>query len=460
MTVSSDFRDFEQLFDDLNYRQAEETLRQIINRLDLTPRERQGLETELAGLEQLLHKLTNQVVQIAVFGLVGRGKSSLLNALVGQPVFATGPLHGVTRDRSSVLWQINSDRHAVQRLSLGSVELIDTPGIDEINGETRAKLAKEIASQADLILFVVAGDMTRVEHNALSELRQASKPILLVFNKIDQYPPGDRQAIYAKIRDERVKELLSPAEIVMAAASPLTARVIQSPDGRIHAELVPDKPQVEELKLKILEILEREGKALIALNSMLFADALQERVIQRKMRIREGRANELIWKAVLTQAIAVAVNPVTVVDVITTAGIDVAMIVGLSRLYGIDMNPQKAFALLQKIALAMGGVSLGELLANLGLGSLKSLLGISVPATGGLSAGGYAAVAMTQASIAGFSTYAIAQITKEYLAHGADWGGQSPKAVVQRILNTLDRESIIGRIRKELESKLHRQRKD
>jgi hypothetical protein len=146
--------------------------------------------------------------------------------------------------------------------------------------------------------------------------------------------------------------------------------------------------------------------------------------------------------------------------VITTAGIDVAMIVGLSRLYGIDMNPQKAFALLQKIALAMGGVSLGELLANLGLGSLKSLLGISVPATGGLSAGGYAAVAMTQASIAGFSTYAIAQITKEYLAHGADWGGQSPKAVVQRILNTLDRESIIGRIRKELESKLHRQRKD
>ncbi len=454
MTAVSDFRDFDQLFDDLNYRQAEETLRQIINRLDLSPRERQGLEAELAGLEQVLHKLTNQVVQIAVFGLVGRGKSSLLNALVGQPVFATGPLHGVTRDRSSVLWQINSDRHGVQRLSLGSVELIDTPGIDEINGEARGKLALETASQADLILFVVAGDMTRVEHNALSELRQASKPMLLVFNKIDQYPPSDREAIYAKIRDERVKELLSPAEIVMAAASPLTARVIQSADGTIHAELVPDQPQVEELKLKILEILEREGKALIALNSMLFANTLQERVIQRKMRIREGRANELIWKAVLTQAIAVAVNPVTVVDVITAAVIDVTMIVGLSRVYGIDMNPQSAFSLLQKIAFAMGGISLGELLANLGLGSLKSLLGISVPVTGGLSAGGYAAVAMTQATIAGFSTYAIAQITKEYLAHGADWGGQSPKSVVQRILNSLDKESIMARIRQELESKL------
>ncbi len=457
MTASSDFREFDQLFDELNYRQAEQTLRQIVNKLDLSPRERHGLESELAGLEQALHKLTNQVVQIAVFGLVGRGKSSLLNALVGEPVFVTGPLHGVTRDRASVLWQIGKEGHGVRRLSLGSVELIDTPGIDEINGETRAKLATEIASQADLILFVVAGDMTRVEYNALSELRQASKPILLVFNKIDQYPPSDRQAIYAKIRDERVKELLTPAEIVMAAASPLTARAVRTADGKIHAELVPDQPQVEELKLKILEILEREGKALIALNSMLFADALQERVIQRKMRIREGRANELIWRAVLTQAIAVAVNPVTVIDVITAAVIDVTMIVGLSRLYGIDMNPQKAFALLQKIAFAMGGISLGELLANLGLGSLKSLLGISAPVTGGLSVGGYAAVAITQATIAGFSTYAIAQITKEYLANGADWGGQTPKSVVQRILNSLDKESIMGRIRKELESKLQGQ---
>jgi small GTP-binding protein domain len=263
MTVSSDFREFDQLFDELNYRQAEQTLRQILSKLDLSPREKHGLETELAGLEQALHKLTNQVVQIAVFGLVGRGKSSLLNALVGEPVFVTGPLHGVTRDRASVLWQIDKESHGVRRLSLGSVELIDTPGIDEINGEAQAKLAVEIATQADLILFVVAGDMTRVEYNALSELRQASKPILLVFNKIDQYPPSDREAIYAKIRDERVKELLTPAEIVMAAASPLTARAVRTADGKIHAELVPDQPQVEELKLKILEILEREGKALM-----------------------------------------------------------------------------------------------------------------------------------------------------------------------------------------------------
>ena len=37
--------------------------------------------------------------------------------------------------------------------------------------------------------------------------------------------------------------------------------------------------QVEELKLKILEILHREGKALVALNTMLYADTVNEQLV-------------------------------------------------------------------------------------------------------------------------------------------------------------------------------------
>lgn len=453
-SANADYSEFQKIFADLNYQEAEHTLKSIVNKLDLTPRERQGLETELDSLEQMVTKIHHQVIQIAVFGMVGRGKSSLLNALLGEALFTTGPLHGVTREKSTAVWQVERITVPNAIPQQGRIELIDTPGIDEIDGETRAKLAQEIATQADLILFVVAGDMTRVEYTALSQLRQASKPIVLVFNKIDQYPPPDRSAIYTKIRDDRVKELLSPSEIVMTAAAPLEARAIRLANGQIQAELIPTTPQVEDLKLKILEILEREGKDLIALNSMLFADTLQTRVVQRKLRIREGVANQLIWKSVITQATAVALSPLTVIDVVTCAIIDVTMIVSLSRLYGIEMDSPRAFALLQRIALAMGGISVSELLANLGLGSLKSLLGITVPATAGLSLAGYAVVALTQATIAGASTYAIAQITKEYLANGASWGGQNPKTVVQRILNRLDEQSIMARIKTELKLKL------
>jgi GTPase Era involved in 16S rRNA processing len=120
-------------------------------------------------------------------------------------------------------------RVALPSVGDSHIELIDTPGIDEVNGEAREALARQVAKQADLILFLIAGDMTKVEYQALSELRDASKPILLVFNKIDQYPDADRLAIYHKIRDERVRELLSPDEIVMAAASPLQAKAVRRP---------------------------------------------------------------------------------------------------------------------------------------------------------------------------------------------------------------------------------------
>jgi small GTP-binding protein len=455
---------FDDIQAELNYRQAQTVLHNLVAGLDLSPRERQGLEPEINGLESMMDKLDRQVVHIAAFGMVGRGKSSLLNALLGQPIFETGPTHGVTRDRQTADWVIKrealagSDR-SLTRVTLPTssdahIELIDTPGIDEVGGEAREALARQVAQQADLILFIVAGDMTKVEHQALSQLRQVSKPIILVFNKIDQYPDADRQMIYRKIRDERVKELLSPNEIVMAAASPLVARAVKRPDGRVVAQMSAGKPQIEDLKLKILEILDREGKSLVAINSMLFADDISERLVQRKMAIREQSANQIIWNGVMTKAVAVALNPLAVVDLVTSAVIDVAMIVSLSRLYGLPMTQQGALALLKKIALTMGGISASELLANLGLSSLKGLLGVAAPATAGVSLAAYASVALTQAGVAGVSSYGIGQVAKAYLANGASWGADGPKAVVTRILASLDERSILSRIKEELRAKL------
>ena len=212
--------------------------------------------------------------------------------------------------------------------------------------------------------------------------------------------------------------------------------------------------QVEDLKLKILEVLNREGKALVALNTMIYADIVNEQLIDRKLAIREVAANQLIWRATMTKAVAIALNPVTVLDIVSGAVIDIVLILGLSKLYGIPMSEAGAVKLLQKIALSMGGISASELLANLGLSSLKSLLGMSVPATGGLSLGAYTTVAITQAGVAGVSSYAIGNVTKAYLANGATWGTDGPKAVINKILATLDETSILSRIKDELQQKV------
>ncbi|MBE9054618.1 GTP-binding protein [Sphaerospermopsis sp. LEGE 08334] len=452
---------FKDIQAELNYTQAKTALRNLVNNLDLTTQEKSGLEAEISDLETMLGKLESMVVQIAAFGMVGRGKSSLLNALVGQQVFETGPLHGVTRTEQKVNWSISQEAIGTLKATFPStgqsqVELVDTPGLDEVDGETRAALAQQVAKQADLILFVISGDMTKIEQMALSQLREVGKPMILVFNKVDQYPETDRIAIYEKIRDDRVRELLSPDEIVMSAASPLVKTAVVRADGTRGIQLRSGQAQVDQLKLKILEILQREGKALVALNTMLYADTVNEQVVQRKLEIREKNANDLIWKAVMTKALAIALNPVTVVDILSSIVIDISLILGLSKLYGIQMTEKGAVQLLQKIALSMGGIGASELLANLGLSGLKTLLGISASATAGVAIGPYLSVAVTQAGVAGVSSYGIGQVTKAYLANGATWGPEGPKAVVSKILSSLDETSILNRIKDELLIKIRR----
>lgn len=459
---------FEEIQAELNYKQAQDSLRGLVTNLDLTPQEQTGLESEITSLIDLMDKLENSCVQIAAFGMVGRGKSSILNALLGQNVFETGPLHGVTRTNQQANWLLNPEvvdiahpeyevlRVALPGMGKSQIQLIDTPGIDEVDGETREALALQVARQVDLILFVISGDITKVEYAALSQLREAGKPMLLVFNKIDQYPEADRMTIYRKIRDERVRQLLSPQEIVMVAASPLVAEAVRRRDGSRAVQRKVGKPQVEDLKLKILEILHQEGKSLVALNTMLYADDVNEQLVQRKMAIRDESANQLIWKAVIAKSIAIALNPVTAIDIISGAAIDVATIIALSKLYGISMTQTGALSLLQKIAISMSSISASELVATLGLSSLKGILGLSAPFTGGASLVPYLSVAIAQAGVAGVSCYAIGQVTKTYLASGASWGVDGPKAVVSRILESLDEASILNRIKQELSAKLNR----
>ncbi|MBC7516161.1 MAG: DUF697 domain-containing protein [Alkalinema sp. FL-bin-369] len=441
--------DFNEIQAELNYRQAKVALQDLVDRVDLNDLERSGLEQSIAGLTSMLDKLDQSVIHIAAFGMVGRGKSSLLNALLGRNAFQTGAIHGITQTEQIADWETLRTHNPSSH-----IQLIDTPGIDEVQGEERSALAQMVAARSDLLLFVVSGDITQVEHQALSALRDVGKPIILVFNKIDQYPDADRQSIYEKIRDDRVKTLLSPDEIVMASASPLIPIANRTPDGRLNVTLTPGPSQVTDLKLKILEILDREGKALVALNSMLYADEVNEQIVHRKLKIRNRGADRVIWNGVIAKSLAVALNPITVLDIVSSAAIDIALIVSLSKLYGIAMTEKGALGLLKTIALAMGGITAGELLATLGLGTLKSILGVAAPATGGLSLAPYISVAVTQAGVAGVSTYGIGQVAKTYFANGATWGDAGPKAVVTRILDSLDEDSILSRIKEELRGKL------
>src|SRR4051794_8769206 len=128
--------------------QARESLEETLAGLKLTPEEERALASELAQLRELSRKLDETTVEIAAFGMVSRGKSSVLNALLGRDVFRTGTTHGTTVIRNEQRWE----EVVAERPGLGGAKLVlvDTPGIDEVGGEGREALARDVARHADL----------------------------------------------------------------------------------------------------------------------------------------------------------------------------------------------------------------------------------------------------------------------------------------------------------------------
>lgn len=409
-----------------------------------------ALRTELKTLESNLDKLEQGAIAIATFGLVSRGKSAVINALIGKKVVETGALHGVTQWPRSVYW-------TPQNNSKVQIESIDTPGLDEINGEARSQMAKQVARRADLILFVVAGDLTRTEYQALCDLRQAQKPLILVFNKIDLYPESDRQAIYQQLlqlgaRDANpLTQLLSPEEIVMVAAEPAPIEVREEwADGRVTTAWETPPPQIEELKLKIWQILNREGRSLLAINALVQAREAESEIARKIVSLLQADAEEIIWRYAKYKALAVAINPIAVFDVFAATIADLALIRALAKLYNLPITGYQVGQLVRSLFLSSGSLILGEWGSSLFLGMGKTALAVS-SGENPIGITGYVGAAIAQGAVAGYGTYIVGKAAQVYLERGCNWGEFGSNAVIEEILAQVPKESIIYRLQQELQ---------
>jgi len=404
------------------------------------------LKPEIEALNNTLHKLDANVIRIAAFGLVSRGKSAVLNSLLGEKILQTGPLNGVTQWPRSVPWK-PGDKVLV--------ELIDTPGLDEIAGDVRAQMARDVARQADLILFVVSGDITRTEYQGLLELRQAQKPLILVFNKIDLYPDIDRKAIYENLQQLGAGNLqnkpLLPDEIVMVAAEPAPMEVrVEYPDGSITSEWETPPPQVDELKQTILNILNREGRSLLALNALIQARELEENIAEKTVDIREKEAEDIIWRFSQYKALAIGLNPIAFLDIIGGFITDLALIRALAKLYGLPMTSYEASKLLKTILFSSGGLLLlSEIGSSFILGLGKTTAAIA-SGDNPLNITTFVGSAITQGGIAGYGAYTVGKAAQLYLEKGCTWGQLGANTVIREILSQVDKNTILYRLQQEL----------
>ena len=429
---------------DADYDAALASIRHAIDRFSgCSEEEREALQRDLEQLHAMAEKLDVGRVEIAVFGEISTGKSALINALVGEAVAQVNVRGGWTKDIWHVKW--NGAGYCVPGLADSQVVLIDTPGLNEVDGADRAEMAREAAGRADLVLFVTDSDLNEVEYSALVELAAGHKPILLVLNKADLYSRAELADLLSVFRGPRLAGIVDPENVLTAKADPREVEyVIESANGRTQSEWRKPAPDIENLRARILEVLEAEGKALIALNAAMYAADKSDRMGALRVRMRNERATATIWSYAVMKSLAVALNPGAVIDVLGGTAVDVTMVVTLGKVYGIAITMSNARELVTSIVKAAGWVMLGEAAVSYAASLFK-----------GLTVGyGTVITALPQGAAAGYGSYIVGQASRYYFEQGASWGERGPKRVVSQILENTDKESVLRRLKEEIKKKI------
>lgn len=129
-----------------------------------------------------------------ILTLTGRrnaGKSSLINALVGQEIAIVSDTPGTTTDPVPKSYEL---------LPLGPVTFYDTAGIDDVGelGAKRIQRTRRTLFRTDIALMVVSDEGLQDADRALiEEIKQLEIPFILVFNKTDIAGPSEADLAYA-----------------------------------------------------------------------------------------------------------------------------------------------------------------------------------------------------------------------------------------------------------------------
>ena len=426
---------------------ARVSIKQVLKQVESLPLPLQAeLQTELGILSGLDLKLNQRLLQIAAFGFVSRGKSAVLNALFAEPIFLVGPLNGETQWPRSVRWSPGVTDQEI-KLPL-QIELIDTPGLDEIEGQGRAQMAQEIAHTADLILFIVAGPPTSLEWEALKDLRQAGRPLLVVVNKADLYPELDAAKIYDRLPDQALRKILAPQDILLTSAAPTPVEVrVEWPDGRTTTDWESLPANINSLKTTLLNLIHQEGGFLVALNTLLQAQRVEREIANQVQRYHSQASKTCIWQYARLKAALIAVCPLGFIDIGVNIFADLLLIGTLVKLYQLPTHRHQVNQLWGKMLISLLGLVLVEVSGYLFF-DITDVLAVGLFS--------WMSTGILQGCVGLYGSIQVGKQTQTYLVTGCTWGPLGPSTMARNILDDLKSPMILYRLRQELFEKLNK----
>ncbi|MGB3695629.1 MAG: DUF697 domain-containing protein [Spirulinaceae cyanobacterium] len=384
---------------------AEENLKAIQQQVTQVQDEvtRQAL---LSRSREIEANLARGELRVVVFGTGSAGKTSVVNSLIGRVVGEVNAPMGTT--------QVGETYCMKMRGLSRDILVTDTPGILEagIAGTEREELARQLATEADLLLFIVDNDLRQSEYQPLKALAEIGKRSLLVLNKTDLYSQQDQEVILARLR-ERIKGFIAASDLVAIAANP-------QPIPLESGEIVKPESEVMPLIKRLAAVLRAEGEDLVADNILLQSQRLGEEARKLIDKQRRKQADKIIERFQWIGAGVIAVTPLPVIDMLATAAVNAQMVVEIGRIYGCELNVERG----RELAL-----SLGKTLVSLGVvkGATELIARVLQ-----LNVATYLIGKAIQGVTAAYLTRIAGKSFIEYFRHDQDWGDGGITEVVQR----------------------------
>jgi small GTP-binding protein len=222
---------------------------------------------------QRFREATEQLAGLFLLVIAGEfnsGKSSFINALLGERVLPEGVTP--TTDRINLLHHGPAvTEHAVEAFLLErthpaellrELSVVDTPGTNAII-RRHEELTRDFIPRADLVLFVTSADrpFSESEREFLERIREWGKKIVFIVNKIDILASDDeRNEVLTYVRDNATALLgetpqvfqVSARRAVQARGSGDTALWEQSGFDAVEEYLLETLDQEERIRLKLL----------------------------------------------------------------------------------------------------------------------------------------------------------------------------------------------------------------
>ena len=296
------------------------------------------VESAMQELRELARRRELEIIHLALFGEISSGKSSLINALLPGASVATDVIGGTTTTIEHYHWQ---------RESGDEVLLADVPGLNQVDREYDRMVMDE-AQRAHVVIFVCDGDLTRNEHLALQPLLELKKPLIVAFNKLDQYSDADQQLIRQRLTGRFASD---PQVSIAGIATQPTRRVIKvGPDGTEREEEQQLPPQIDELQDAVQAALDSNMALLEHLRDTAIFELTTRKLEQSKAEHRVQASAELV-KTYTRRAVAgglAAISPGT--DILIQGYLGTRMVKSLCELYEVpvrDIELQKLLDMTQ-----------------------------------------------------------------------------------------------------------------